>query len=97
MSGVITRTTRILSSTVAVTNTFQTIEAANISRCGGTIQNNGSNTMYVYPGPVASATKAASIVLSPGQSVSLIAPGVVMGDEINITGTAGDAFYAGFQ
>lgn len=85
------------SSTIAVTNTFQSIEGANAARSGGLIQNNGVNSMWVFLGPIASATKAKSIVLVAGQSLSLSAPGVVVTDQVSITGTSTDTFYAGFQ
>lgn len=85
------------SSTIAVTNTFQSIEAANAARSGGLIQNNGLNSMWVFFGPIANATKAKSVVLAAGQSLNLTAPGVVVTDQVSITGTSTDTFYAGFQ
>jgi hypothetical protein len=87
-----------LSGTIAVTNTFQTIQGQTNNRLGCAIQNNGTNTMYVFLGPKASATTAKSIVLSPGQPMSCEVSGaVVVKDEINITGTSGDAYLANFQ
>lgn len=86
-----------LSGTIAVTNTFQSIAVAETFRYGCTIQNNGAATMWVFFGPIASATKAGSVVLSASQSVSCNSAGVVLTDQISITGTATQEFYAGVQ
>ena len=99
------------SSTITITNTFQSVFAANSTtfpntatgRSSCTIQNNGANTMWVYFGPIASATKGASFALSAGtssvagQSVNCSVGGVVLQDQVSITGTSGDAFYAAQQ
>lgn len=92
-----TGSTTNLSGTVAVTNTFQSVQSANAARCGGLIQNNGLNPMYVFFGPLANAAKAKAVVLAAGVTMPLTAPGVCVMDEICITGTAGDAFYCGVQ
>lgn len=87
-----------LSNTISVTNNFQTIQGQTNNRLGCAIQNNGVNPMYVFLGPNAKATTARSIVLSPGQPMNCEVSGaVVVKDEINITGTSGDAFLANFQ
>ena len=86
-----------LSSTIAVTNTFQSIQTLNSARSGCLVQNNGTNSMWVFFGPIASATKAKSVVLAAGQAVSCNAPGLLVVDEVSITGTSTEAFYAGFQ
>jgi hypothetical protein len=98
------------SSTIAVTNTFQSIwtpppgvagtpgvatNAQGRSAC--TVQNNGINTMYVFFGPIASATLAKSIKLAAGQFVQCNVGGAVLQDQVSITGTSGDAFYAAQQ
>ena len=85
-----------LSGTIAVTNTFQSVAVQGV-RNGCEVQNNGTHTMYVFFGPIASATTANSVALAAGQGVGCGAPGVVLSDQISITGTAGDAFYAGVQ
>ena len=92
-----TRTSTDLSSTIAVTDTFQSINAANPARQGCTIQNNGAATMWVFFGAIAGATKAKSVVLTTGQSVRCNLPGVTLGDQISITGTATQEFYAKVQ
>lgn len=95
-----------LSGTIAVTNTFQSIQAANTSntRKGCLIQNNGSNTMWVFFGPIGSASKGASYQIAPasasaaGQAISCAnGAGGVAQDQVSITGTSGDAFTANFN
>ena len=87
-----------LSGTIAVTNTFQSIQPQNNGRIGCTIENNGTHTLYVYFGAIANATTANSFQLSPGQPVScLVGNGYLLSDQVSITGTGGDAFAAGFQ
>ena len=90
-------TTTILSSTIAVTNNFQTVIPAASTRSSCTIQNKSSNDMWIFFGPATSATKALSAKLAAGQSLSCIAGSIVLRDELAITGTAGDEFYAGSQ
>ncbi len=85
-----------LSSTIAVTNTFQSIQVAT-KRRGCTIQNNGAASMWVFFGPIASATKAKSVVLLTGQSVNCNSPGTTLSDQISITGTATQEFFAAVQ
>lgn len=86
------------STTVTVTNTFQSIWIASTGltgRSGCAIQNNGSATMYVYFGPIANATTPNSVKLSTGQSLNCeTVGGVVIKDQVSITGTSGDRFYA---
>ena len=89
-------TTTNLSSTIAVTNTFQSIQVATV-RNGCTIQNNSARTMWVYFGPIGSATQGASVQIATGSLASCVMGGIVLNDQISITGTAGDAFYAGVQ
>ena len=87
-----------LSGTVAVTNTFQSIQVLTAGRKGCTIQNNGTHNMDVFFGPIGSATAGASVILSAGQAVSCAVPGLgVLTDQISITGTATELFFANFQ
>jgi hypothetical protein len=87
-----------LSSTIAVTGTFQSIRGADNFRQGCEIQNNGSHTMYVYFGVCANATTAASANLTAGQPIGCsTAAGYVLKDQVCITGTAGDTYFANFQ
>ena len=96
-------TTSNASSTIEVTNTFQSIWSADVQptlRTGCTVQNNSaSNSMWVFFGPVANATKAKSVVLSSGgMSVNCATKtGTVLTDQVSITGTSGDAFFAAKQ
>jgi len=86
------------SGTIAVTNTFQSLWANNQARSGCTVQNNSARTMYVFFGPIANATLVNSVVLAAGQSANCGAPsGVVLRDQVSITGTATDAFFAAAQ
>lgn len=88
------------SSTVAVTNTFQSIWAANTGnrgRAGCTLQNNGTNNMRVFFGPITNATANNSIVMVPGAAVYCQVFGIVLQDQVSITGTSGDAFFAAQQ
>jgi len=90
-----------LSSTVAVTNTFQSIQVLTSGRNGCTIQNQSTaDTMWVFFGPIGSATKATSFELdtSHGLAISCAVGGLgVLTDQVSITGTATDAFTANFQ
>lgn len=92
------RTTTNNSGTIAVTNTFQSIWAATAGRAGCTVQNNSAtNAMYVYFGPIASATTATSVKLAAGQALTCSVNGIILTDQVSITGTSGDAFYAARQ
>lgn len=87
-----------VSSTIAVTNTFQSLQAQTTVRKGCLIENNGTHLMYVFWGPVASATTSNSFILAAGLSVSCAVGGTsTLTDQVSITGTSGDAFFANFQ
>jgi hypothetical protein len=87
-----------LSSTIAVTNTFQSIQVSTAGRNGCTVQNNDTNTMWVFFGAIGGATKAKSIVLAAGQAVSCAVGGLgVLTDQISITGTSTGVFFAAVQ
>lgn len=88
------------SSTITVTNIFQSIFAAVTTKTGRTacvIQNNGTHNMYIFFGPIVNATIASSVQLTSGQSVNCNNGPVVLNDQVSITGTAGDIFYAAQQ
>lgn len=87
------------SSTIAVTNTFQNVlvENTSSSRRGCTIQNIGTNVMYVYFGAIASALTSNSLKLTTGQSLNCVIGGIVLQDQVSITGTATEPFYASQQ
>lgn len=96
--GVLGVTTANGSSTIAVTNTFQQVFASNTGRKGCTVQNNGANAMYVFFGAIGGASKNAAVTLSVGQSVNCAIGGLAVAtDQVSITGTATDVFYAGQQ
>ena len=93
-------TTTQAGSTIAVTNTFQQVLAPvyplgtpPVLRQGCLVQNNGSHTMYVFFGPIASATTAKSFQLTAGQGIGCATgSGAVLQDQVSITGTSGDAY-----
>jgi hypothetical protein len=97
-----------VGTTIAVTNTFQlalaasgytpatmTALAVGTPRRACLLQNKGSNNMFVYflKTGAAAATLAASLVITPGQSVNCQTAGSgVLQDAIYITGTATDSY-----
>ncbi len=85
------------SGTISSTNVFQSVFLANSNRVSCTIQNNGANAMWVYFGPLASATKGASVELAIGQSAFCNNNVIVLQDQVSITGTSTDAFFAAQQ
>lgn len=65
-------------------------------RRGCMIQNNGTHTMWVTEGlGVAASTTALAVQLQPGVPYYCGNGGSVLQGEIDISGTTGDAFYAG--
>lgn len=90
-----------LASSVAVTNTFQSIQVATAGRQGCLIQNQSTtNAMWVYFGSIGGATKAKSFILDSahGLAISCAVGGLgVATDQVSITGTATDLFNASFQ
>lgn len=87
-----------LSGTIAVTNTFQSIQALTAGRKGCLIQNNSARNMYVFFGTMASATLTNTYILAAGTSISCAVGGLgVSTDQVSITGTATDAYFANFQ
>lgn len=85
-------TTAITSGSITSTNTFQSALASNASRRGCLLQNLGSNTMFVYVGALTSATTPQSLQLSTKQTFNCAAGGIVVTDQIAVTGTSGDGF-----
>jgi hypothetical protein len=88
------------SGTIAVTNTFQSVFAAPTTPTGRvacTIQNNGTHNMWVFFGPIAKATEATSVILAANQTVNCNSGNVILQDQVSITGTASDAFFAAQQ
>lgn len=94
-------TTQNGSGSITATNTFQSVFAAisgtQARRTSCTVQNNGTNKMFVFFGTLATATTPTSVQLGPAQSVNCTAGGVVLKDQVSITGTTGDQFFAAQQ
>ena len=90
------RVTTDASSTIAVTDTFQQIWAAQASRVNCGIQNNDANNMWVFFGS-GTPTKATSVVLAPGQFLNCATSGIVASSAVWITGTSPGVFYAGLD
>lgn len=85
------------SGTIAVTNTFQMVFVANPARKGCTIVDETSDPMWVTEAlGIAGSTKTKAYELSSNTSwtFNCASNGVVLTGEIDITGTANDAFYA---
>ncbi len=91
------RSSNTISGTVAVTNTFQTVITQNSARSGCTIQNQGSHTMYFTTAGSPSLTN--SFQIAPGAAYTCTSPGsnVTSTDQIQMTGTSGDAFAGTWQ
>lgn len=90
-------TSTITSGVIAVTNTYQVLLPLQRGRLGCTIQNNGTNTMYIYldntGGAVAPSGIVTALKLVAGQTMNCAIGGVaVVSDQIWITGTAADTF-----
>jgi len=85
------------SSTIASTNVFQSIWSASTNvrgRAGCIVQNIGSSTQFVFVGAIASALTTTSYKLAAGQVFNCTIGGTVLKDQISITGTSGDEFFA---
>ncbi len=90
-------TTTNASGTVTLGGTFQSVLAANSARRGCLIQNPSTATevLYVFFGANASATTSNSIMLTAGSSVNCASDGVVLTDNVSVTGaTTSHAFIA---
>jgi len=82
------------SAAVSVTNTFQSIWPANTSRNDCIVQNNGAASMYIYFGAIASATTPNSYILAAAGTFRCANSGIVVNDQISITGTISQNFFA---
>ena len=85
------------SSSIVATNTFQPIWPASGSLTGRSdcvIQNNGAASMYIYFGPIANATTPNSLTLTSGSIFRCANSGVITKDQISITGTISQNFFA---
>lgn len=82
------------SSSISSNNIFQSVWASNLFRNDCIIQNNGAASMYIFFGPIASATTPHSLTLSSGSIFKCANSGLVSSDQISITGTSGQQFFA---
>lgn len=91
----------VASGSVASSGTFQSVFAADTNtrgRASCTIQNTGANTLYVFFGPIANATRAKSVQLTTGLPVYCATPnGGVIKDQVSVDGTTAGTFYAAVQ
>ncbi len=91
------RTSIPASATITLGGTFQPLFVANPDRSGCLVQNTSTHTLYVFLGPIATATLALSFQLAPQQIFSCANPGgtIVVTDAISITtSTTSDTFAA---
>lgn len=99
-----------VSTTVTVTDTFQSVFAVSTTQRGRTnctIVNYGTHTMWVFEDATAAGVAAAnvSVTTTKGKSVQLAANqayycaqgGTTIKSAVFIAGTSGDAFYAAVQ
>lgn len=95
---VITQTSKFsnanASADISSTNTFQSIWSSNSNRNDCVIQNNGAASMYIYFGAIASATTPNSLILAANGTFRCANSGIVVSDQISITGTSGQRFFA---
>lgn len=85
-------TSVISSSSISSTSVFQVAIASSTNRKGCQLQNTSGNTMYVYIGSPAAATTSGSIQLLTKQTYNCTNGGIVLTDQINVTGTSGDTY-----
>jgi hypothetical protein len=89
------------SSSVVSSGTFQSVFPADTNtrgRASCTIQNTGANTLYVFFGPIANATRAKSVQLTTGQpAYCATTNGGVIKDQVSVDGTTAGTFYAAVQ
>lgn len=89
------------SGSIVSGGTFQSVFAADSStrgRSSCTIQNTAATTLYVFFGPIASATRAKSVQLTTGQATYCATPnGGVLKDQVSVDGTTAGTFYAAVQ
>jgi hypothetical protein len=85
------------SGSILATNTFQQIFPASTTqqgRVGCVVQNVGTNSMFVFFGVITGATTPKSVRLPSNATVNCHQGGLTIRDAVNITGTAGEQFFA---
>lgn len=92
------------SGSITLTNQFQSVFVSNSGRKACVIQNTGTHVMYVFFGAIGGAATSTSFPLFPataagypGGYVTCNNSGVVVTDQVSITGTTGDTFTATSQ
>lgn len=92
------------SGSISLTSQFQNVFNSNTGRKSCVIQNTGVHVMYVFFGAIAGATTPTSYPLFPataagypGGYVTCNNGGVVVTDQVSITGTTSDTFTATAQ
>ena len=85
-----------IGSTIVASNTFQQLWPSSAGqtrgRIGCMVANHGAATMYLYFGAAAGATTPKSIPIAAGAIWYCNWGGIVVQDELSITGTAGQYF-----
>jgi hypothetical protein len=81
------------SGTITAGGNFQSVYPQTKSRVGCAIQNNGTGTMYVFFGPISSATHGSSVQLPVGSGLNCNVGNTVLIDQVSVDGTTADAFY----
>ena len=89
-------TTLNASGSITAGNTYQQVFAATPVRNGCMIQNNSASAMWVFIGPIASATRDTSYQLPASSLVPFTCsgPSGVQSDQISIDGTTAAKFFA---
>lgn len=85
------------SGTINSTNTFQSVLPASSNTTGRTdclIQNIAASNMFIYFGSPTLATTTNSLTLASGATFRCNNGGVVIKNQISITGTSGQRFFA---
>jgi hypothetical protein len=94
------RTSQPASGTITLGGTFQPLFPANPDRSGCIVQNTGTHVLYVFLGPIASATLLNSIQVAAGDRFYCANLGgiIVVTDAISITtSTTADPYVAFLQ
>jgi hypothetical protein len=92
-SGPAKATSTATNGTITAANSYQSVLAAAPTRNGCLIQNRSTDSLKAFLGAPGSATDATSVSIPAGGSFSCNSPGLVVTDQISLTGpTTGDAF-----
>lgn len=86
-----------VNGTIAVTNTFQLLIAQNASRRGCEFQNQGTHTMYFSVAASPTLANSAQVAAGAWFYCSVGSSNIVKTDQVEVAGTAGDAFSGDWQ